>query len=284
MLRFIPHLTLCVCVLACSGCVKETVVKSTWGDFGKATGAEGDTNASGNATIDRRRDPKLNQPNYAILLRSFSGDKQQDQARQFAERLHKRTNMPELWTGASDDVTNVYRGRYFDPEALDALADLRQTRMISDENGNAFSEVQMVRVEKVLAGPDASTGATAEMDLNQYFGQGLWTLQVAAYNSLLDSDPRVAAEKAAAALRKQGERAYYFHGKAVSMVTIGLFTYDEAWIKGNNQTGNFDSYSPVIKALQEKYPHNLVNGKKADMTADETAIPQPSSLVPLRRN
>ena len=61
---------------------------------------------------------------------------------------------------------------------------------------------------------------------------------------------------AAAALREDGDRAFYYHGPHRSMVTVGLFTFDDDFI----QEGKQRAYGPGIEELREKYPYNLVNG------------------------
>ena len=104
----------------------------------------------------------------------------------------------------------------------------------------------------------------------------LYTLQIGFYDTEFGDDFRQAAEKAAAALREEGEEAYYFHGPQRSSFTIGAFGKDAATI--NESTGE-PVYSAQVQALQQKYPYNLANGRTLNERRGGVVTPQPSFLV-----
>lgn len=83
----------------------------------------------------------------------------------------------------------------------------------------------------------------------------LYTLQVGVYESPKPEEAKRAAEAAAKQLRKEGETAFYYHGRNRSMVTIGVFAprdYDP-------HTGRM---SPALSELKLKYPDNSYNGRQ----------------------
>lgn len=266
-------LGLFICMLAV-GCTYETVVSDTWDQLRPDQGMR--AGASANAKVEQDDAGDGRDIGFAIRLASFEGGGAMDEARDFADNVRGKTNMPGLWF-ADDGAgkVTVYRGRYMDPQGLAVMADLRQTRMIQIDGRQRFADAQVVSLSQELAPPNPETGATADMNLQRYFGKELWSLQVAIFNELYGSDYHKAAERAAAELRKKNFQAYYHHGPRSSSVTIGLFTYDEAWVR---TPGQQDSYSPLIRQLQEQYPYTMFNGQPVR----DGNIEQPSQLVILR--
>jgi len=257
-----------------SGCTYERVVNDTWDQI--RPGGDQQTRASANARVERDQQDNRRETGFAIRLTTFEGDNALKQARDFAEDVREKTNMPELWLGDDEaGKVHVYRGRYMDPEGLAAMADLRQTRMIRLDGRRRFSDAQVVSLSRELAKPDPDTGATPAMNLQRQFGQGLWSLQIAVFNELHGPNYKKAAEAAAAELRSEGYEAFYHHGPRSSSVTVGLFTYDEAWV---STPGQQDSYSPRIRDLQQDFPHTMFNGQPLK----DDDMEQPSQLVILR--
>jgi len=121
--------------------------------------------------------------------------------------------------------------------------------------------------------PQATAGRNHDDPLNLRRYPGMYSLQIAVYDKDYGPNFRDAAEQAARTLRKQGQEAYYYHGPNRSMVTLGLFDYDTAF---DSVPGRQDTYSQRVRALQEKYPHNLLNGR----TIIEKSPGKPDSIQP----
>ena len=114
-----------------------------------------------------------------------------------------------------------------------------------DEEGKRKSDLDL-RIAKRKYGKDA-----------------LYTLQVGFYgreelNRLSPEDKKaiqVAAEQAAADLRRDGELAFYYHGAHRSVVTVGVFGADD-----------FDPMNPAAESrrlseTRRRHPLNLYNGQ-----------------------
>jgi len=57
-------------------------------------------------------------------------------------------------------------------------------------------------------------------------------------------------------LREDGHEAYYYHGPYRSIIAIGVFDYNQAFVRA----GTVDTYAPQIRELQKTFPYNLSNG------------------------
>lgn len=96
---------------------------------------------------------------------------------------------------------------------------------------------------------------------------GYWSLQVAAfYNEGEVTDRQSLAEQFCAELREQGYEAYYHHGSATSIVTVGLFPKRavQSFTQRDSWTGAVVAHNRIVDArvleLQKTFTHNLQNG------------------------
>jgi len=252
-----------------AGCTYERVVGSTWDVFADKMAAGGAQDVTVGGT-ERRTTPSLynrdglaETPGWAILVKTFEGRKHARLASQFVKKLQQETNMSDLWSKKHEGKTYVYRGRYFSPSGYAARDELRQTRMTPFDGERPFENIEIARVvqNKVEPGDTGKVEVTKEMDLAQYGGQDLYSLQVGVYDQAYGKDFRRAAETCAAIFRAAGDKAFFCHKPHLSMVTVGLFTRDDAFVP--IQVGNHmqDSYSPMVRTLQKKHPYNLLNGR-----------------------
>ncbi|GAG17303.1 unnamed protein product, partial [marine sediment metagenome] len=78
-------------------------------------------------------------------------------------------------------------------------------------------------------------------------------------------------------LRKKGYEAYYYHGNACSIVTVGAFG-PSAVITGSD---GLTYYSSEVLALQreELLKYNLLNGSVYRVRDEGVSVPVPSRLV-----
>ena len=138
-------------------------------------------------------------------------------------------------------------------------------------------------------------GANPEWDLRnarkRFGSEAEYTLQIGVYARVGEGMPgpeevaqfRAAAEKAVAALRADGEQAFYFHGPTSSTVTVGVFSEDD-----HDSTIAPPIESRRLRETRERHPNNLVNGagfRETLRTDSGTAVSrlQRSQLVQIPR-
>jgi hypothetical protein len=163
-----------------------------------------------------------------------------------------------------------------------AHRDLSRLRGLEVDGARPFEDA-------ILAPPpfDGLAGTIPEYDLStvkRRFGRdALYTLQIAAYQPPAGKTPtpeqmqeiRLAAERAAVELRREGDTAFYYHGPNRSMVTVGVFGDKEYDVQRPERE------HPRITLLRRKYPHNLVNGATflVRMRGQDRMVEQPSVMV-----
>lgn len=186
----------------------------------------------------------------------------QELARAALERVQTVGGLREAYLDVRDKTIVVAYGRYGSAGDPKAQADLKRIREFQHHGERPFSAA-------VLTPPPNLTvlGSIPELDLNTVRADSLrrakYTLQVGVYGRLDNKPPtasdlaefRRLAEQAAAKLRREGDEAYYYHGRSKSMVLIGA--YDESEYDEKNP-GLADGTR--LRAAREKFPYNLVNG------------------------
>lgn len=243
------------------GCVEERVTRD---DFALLRELGDSTNDKGQPGVD---DKNTTTEGYAIFIQRFEGSSRHREANSLVRQLTSNLLIPDIWTLEEGKSISVYRGRYPDPTVDAALRDLRQTRMLQVNNERPFSGA-------VLVSLDNPQGATPGGPLDLRRHRGMYSLQVGFYDREFGEEFRQAAEKAAKVLRDEGHEAYYYHGRSLSLITIGLFTdKDLVYI---DKVAN---YGPRVKELQAKFPYNLANGLTIVNTINGNKITQPSFLV-----
>ncbi len=257
---------------AMAGCYEYRVKYDGWETFRSQIGAD---KPGGNSTKDPLASgaiPANPRAGWAIQLESFEGASRFRRASDLIRRLTHRNAVTDLWFQDHEGKTTVYRGRYDHLTDLEAQKALMQTRAIEDEGARPFENVQLIS----LGGEQSQPLGSA--DLRSHAGQGFYTLQIMFYDPDYGPDYRDAAEQAAATLRMDGNKAFYYHGPNRSMVTIELFTDADF-----DQDGPVRIYGPRMLAAQEKFPNNLANGLTMLETISDgrkaEKRPQPSFVV-----
>lgn len=178
------------------------------------------------------------------------------------ERVQNKAGFRQAYLDQRGETLVVAYGSYASASDPKAQADLKRIRDFEFEGGKPFAGA-------VLSPPEFTdkAGSIPELDLlsikNDPLSRAKYTLQVGVYGRLDDQAPspsdlaqfRKAAEDAAVRLRREGDEAYYYHGRTKSMVLIGAFDENE-YDERNPGMGD----SPRLKAAREKFPYNLVNG------------------------
>lgn len=229
-----------LCCLMVSGCEMETrVVRSSWDNLPADPKPSQQPDAYNDAAGGQ---------GWSIRIAQVKGRDRYGQAQVLIKELRATTNVADLWIQDAGDTVSVYQGRYAtatDPAIRPIIGKLKDVQINDDKPFADARIVPLVGGSKVIADP---------FDLRQF--TGYYTLQIGFYDNNYDGDFRAAAEEAVRALREEGEEAYYYHGPFRSIITIGVFTYDEAFV----HAGTYDTYSPRVRELQKRFPYNLGNG------------------------
>lgn len=213
-------------------------------------GSESSASASDGA---RSGDTLSSTPGWGIVLQSFPGEPSSEtitQARTLAQRELGRSDVRVMrqQSGAA-----IVLGSYEGPESAAAKRDLDAARRVVVGG-------RMIYGRAFLAPPPRTIdyGDHPQYNLSTvkaaYGRDAIWTFQIGVYESPNRQEAKQAAERAVVDLRREGEQAFYYHGPTRSMVTIGVFGRDDY----DEQLG---PRTPVLHALKEKYPLNLLNGQ-----------------------
>ena len=200
---------------------------------------------------------------WTILCMEMQGAYRADYIEQFTATL-KRTpgiRIDDVRVTHDDDgFSRIYYGTYLRhadrktgrrtlPDRL--RADLKlMHELVGAQGERFFGQARMVRKPQPDVGDPAWALERAE---------GVYTLQVAAFESTDDFwEHKQAAAGFCAWLRSKKYEAYYYHGPACSIVTVGTFNRS-AVVETRPGMGY---YSDEVRALQkdELLKYNLVNG------------------------
>lgn len=212
---------------------------------------------------------------WVIPLERFAGPDRMTKAEALAQRLRKEAGLSELRIEDNAGVATLAAGPIDDPESRNAQAMLEQVRKARIDGIEPYQNVSFAS--------SVPGGRKVYDPLNLRAHPGMYTLQIGFYDDRFQGDRRAAAEKAVHVLRKQGTQAYYYHGPFRSMVTVGLFTHDEAFVMKKSRLSPgamVQAYSPEIHKLEKKFPYNLGDGVTLIETKDGKKLgAQHSSLV-----
>ncbi|USN99894.1 MAG: hypothetical protein H6810_04320 [Phycisphaeraceae bacterium] len=206
-------------------------------------------------------------PGFAILLTRVPPRlaSQPELARQqVADAFGTEAGRVTLLNLDADRLPLIVYGRYGDPAAPRAQADLAKIRAMEVDGRAPFARAIMVPTgEKPVA--DAKLARYDLRNAKKMFGDSaVYTLQIGAYAREDNQRPtpadfaafRKAAEEAVAQLRREGEQAFFYHGPNGSMVTVGIF----------DDTDLDTSVTPPLESarlneVRDRHPDNLLNGR-----------------------
>lgn len=207
---------------------------------------------------------------WAILLERISGPSHEQRARERASVIARALRRSDVRSRAVSSGSAVVMGGYTGPDDERAQRDLEYVKSLVSGGVRPYAMA-------ILVPPPVEQGDNTRYSLVEA-AKGMepiftHTLQVAVFAGD-EAQRRADAERYTQQLRRQGQEAYYFHGRRVSSVTIGAFT-----------SRDFDLNTGVVSArlekLQEEFPHNLYNG---EIQRDrETGDPWNSALVLIPR-
>lgn len=223
---------------------------------------------------------------WSIVLAVFRGEEQQSEAQAMLARVRSEGQLPGAVLQRRGPAMVIAIGSFADADDAKAQTELKRVQAIVVGGEKPY-------VTAYLAPPAQGSmpGSIPQYNLvraRELFGdKAVQTLQVAVYGRLdLDratpedlAEARKAAEQAAFRLRQEGEQAYYYHGRRMSMVTVGVFDLSD-----------FDpltpSYkSPSLRDAQKRHPYNLYNGQAIKQKVKGQAERlQPSTLVAIPKS
>jgi len=261
--------------LLLTGCTYTRVVNDPWGNLPMERRPQmqpGDLQPGQRGS--RGLDPMLMQDLWTVLLLDGVDPRADRQTLlQTMRTVQGQSGVPPLWSYEHGGSISLYAGRFPDPLSDAAQEQLAAIRAVELDGGRPFARVKFVNFASRMGTTEETVSATFdEFDLKQYIG--MYTLQIGFYDETAGEGFRDAAELAVKQLRADDEEAYYYHGPNRSLVCIGLFTEDDL-----SQHQGITVYSPRILKLQEKYPHNLANGRTLIERLGDREIEQRSFLV-----
>lgn len=212
---------------------------------------------------------------WAISLKHFTGPDRLADAEIWQQSLKDKARKIEFWINDRNGTASLYAGKFTDPGSEQAQKALDKVRSIQQGAVQPFATVSLVPV--VGATPTYSDPYNLRAYPNMY------SLQIGYYDAQFSGDRKKAAEQAVKTLRQDDVEAYYYHGPHRSLITVGVFAYEEAFtpqVDRLAKQATVDAYSAEIRKLQEKFPYNLGNGVTLiEKRGDEVVGEQPSCLV-----
>ena len=261
------------------GCETEQVVVSSGWDTLDPNVANPYGRRKDEATEGELPDGVNSEVQWAIATDQYAGVSHRRVAEQRVQQLRRATDMQQFWVQDEGSRSTVYYGRFDsaqDPKGREAMEKLRRVNGRGDVRFGTLSFTPLIEAGGAL------DSALAKYDLRRASSRGVYTLQIGYYESD-DGSRKKSAEKAVAALRKDDVRAYFFHGPNRSMVTVGVFGDDAIVTNRGDGRQIRTSYSVAVRALQERFPHNLANGATIEETRQGSTTKQPSFLVRIPR-
>jgi len=212
---------------------------------------------------------------YSIRVGEYVGVGRSASARAALDEVEKTTGLTGGWMRDTGRSVTAFLGRYSEPNGKVATQALELVRNSGIDQAARASLVPIAPGQTVVTDPLDAKGHP-----------GMYSLQVAVYDADFPTSFRSAAERAARALREQGEEAFYYHGPHRSMVLIGLFTRELDFSSRTGPLGEqVEVYGPRIVELREDYPYNLLNGRRRHLIEQDDgpdAMPLESFVVRIR--
>lgn len=205
---------------------------------------------------------------WAIQIIEIEGVDRHDRARELTNRLRTEAKLDNVWIEDAGNVAHLYHGRFnsaADPGIRTTLEKIQKTELDGEKLFALAQLVPLIGDGRLIADP---------FDLRQFVGY--YSLQIGFYDEAAGPNFREIAEQAVRTLREEGHEAYYYHGPYRSIITIGVFSYEQAFVSA----GTHDTYAPRIHKLQTTFPFNLGNGSTIIQKEGGRSIgEQKSSLI-----
>lgn len=221
---------------------------------------------------------------FSIQLYRFVGPDHVQQATKARDAGEKLARWSDLFIVRDKTSSTVYRGRYSSRSA--ALRELGPCqRWRTPANNVPFQFAYVVPY------PGADPG-NPQWDLKEVKGD--YTVLVEVYfndkRTKMRNRKRIASQRCEE-LRARGEQAYYYHGPANSLVTIGLFDDSAVKVRREGMKGGTKEVIEIVSkemvGVLKRRPYLYRNGKRTEigvaniMTGKSQWIDRPSYPVRL---
>ncbi len=263
------------------GIVKSVCLRVVWAASAVALAATWGCAAGGTGQVGSLFGPKGTP--WTIRCMELQGTYRLQHIEELAETLKRTPGIrpQDVFVGDEPDgYSRLYYGRYFcrtsprtgkRPLTGKMRQDLGLIRQLGDGSGRRyFLQALPVRMPT----PDVGNPEWALANL-----PATYSLQVAVFEPTDNFwEYKEAAAQYCALLREKGYEAYYYHGSACSMVTVGSFGPEAVITKADGRT----YYSEEVLALQrdELLKYNLLNGAVYRVRSDTgKKVAVPSRLV-----
>ncbi len=255
-------------------------------DAGPGASAGNQSSSSGGGDVsDAPAPPKGAQ--WTIFCVRILGDDHVERTKRMKQELLKKTQMRDWYLIHSDEESTLYYGYYGNIEEKQDAKEARRARndrsrivAMLDEMGNRPFESSMFLA---LESPDPE--ANSEWNLQSAPRDHFWTLEIAAYAD--SPDRKRAAVEAVKEARRQGIRAFFYHGVNASSVCIGSWPL-EAVKKQEKDAGRTRDPHQTFIVSAVKLPASVMrnlrdeNGKKIEVIEPVLEV-QDTSLMNMMR-
>jgi hypothetical protein len=203
---------------------------------------------------------------WAIAIASLRGPERQSAAAVALHRFRTEGGLPEAYIQERGEASVIVYGHYTGPEDPRVKPDLERLWKMEYSGVYPYALAFLAPPERI------ESAIVSEYDLRrakQVYGKAaVYTLQIGRYGredlprpTEADlAEARKLAEAAAIKLRQEGELAFFYHGRTVSHVTIGVF--DERDFQPARDLDPFGkpTESQRLRELRQRFPYDLYNG------------------------
>lgn len=260
--------------IALPGCYETHVTYNGWDALRKLANGGGHTMVRG-GTISGPRVTEHHQNTWAVQIKTFVGRDRSRQAAKLIHSLQQHGQFDHVWLQDDSGLMHVLVGRFQSPQAGQAIHDLRKVRSLTAGGNPLYPNAQLIAL--------TTRGKVHDDPFNLKAYHNEYTLQIGFYDGP-NRDKN--ARQAAKSLRDRGVQAYFYQGPNRSLVTIGMFTRQQAFVtrrdpySPSGSVTYVQAYSKAVVDLQKRFPYNLDDGRTIKQTVrGKNAGTQQSCLV-----
>ena len=183
---------------------------------------------------------------YTIAVDGYAEVYHEQYAQQQMASYAAQSGLTGFWVNTRGDKSYVCFGRYGSADDPAIERDMQRLRAAADA-GRIQTRMMTVLPYEVTGG-----GAAEAYHMDRAHPETIYTLLISVYDDRYSGDPRVAAEREAAAWRAQDQEAYYYHSGHESAVLIGAY-YHGAFVQKRDAMNRVSNQMhPVIVRLRQE--------------------------------
>ena len=219
--------------------------------FSLLAGCDGSMSLGGNKSLSEADDQ------FTILLRTFSGLGHMEDAQRYKDNTERQAGWKNVYIVTKQNMSELYWGRFATLEAAKPGV-LRAHAYETSVGIKPYPKAIVLKIPGKDIGP---------AELNLSFAKGKYTVLIATFYDVPDANyfgRKNYAVEYCKQLREEGKEAYFFHGPAQSIVTIGLF--DESAIEKRKANAGTVTETYIkdqrINRIIDQHPFLAENGRK----------------------